>query len=78
VKVIEAPSDCWDKQVSCSECRAKLEIELSDLKRIYGFDQRDDSSWDYVTFVCPCCGRGNSPKGLIERIPLHLRNKIKT
>ncbi len=76
MKVIERASEEWDKVVPCPECRSTLEVELADLTRVCGSDQRSAESWDYATFKCPVCTRTVAPKGLLERIPLHLRNLL--
>lgn len=76
MKVLSAPPMTWTSKVSCNNCSAQLEVELSDLKRVTDYDQRSNESWDYVTFQCPVCERVSSSEPLLQSIPLHLRDNI--
>jgi hypothetical protein len=76
VRVLSSPPTEWKGEASCSTCGARLELELPDLKRVTGFDQRDNYSWDYAVFACPVCKRSTQSEPLLKSIPAHLRDQL--
>lgn len=76
MKVLSASDLKWSGKVSCSCCNAQLEVDLSDLKRVSGWDQRDQSSWDYAVFYCPICNSKTASADLLRSVPVYLRDKL--
>lgn len=70
MKIIEQPDPLgWNKQVTCSNCTSKLEVEILDLLRA------TEEGVDYLTFGCPVCKASNSLP--LNFVPKHFHFALK-
>ncbi len=77
MKIISAPNLNWSKRVTCTGCQAVLELEITDLKRVSGSDQRE-GSWDYVTWRCEICSTEHSSEAILSEMNSALKRLIRT
>lgn len=79
MKTITKPQQWQARQVTCKDaiasCRAVLEVDFSDLKRIHhpGTEIQREPDWDEVFVICPECGNkvrvNDVPQWQVARIP---------
>lgn len=75
MKVLDTGSKKWSKKIKCSECKAKLEIELDDLKAGNYAIGYAGETWEPQLYVeCAVC---NSEVRVKEsNVPSGIRHKL--
>ena len=83
MKVLDTGSKKWSKKIKCRECKAKLEIELDDVKAINTAMGYAGETWEPLLYVeCAVCNSdvrlkiGSVPSGIEHKLFEELRERI--